>query len=213
MNSLIKKEMKETTYDQHNVASSFQNLQKTVTKAAKETLPIRKPTPIRKRKVSEHTKKLYADRANEFERMTATQRKEADRAIRDSCRNDYRDYITSIVEEMEAADRVGNTRAISKLVNVLAKKRSPNIMPAKDHNGNLITSSEQLLQAWNSFLEKKFASPASDEGKAREATVPPEDYLSDEELDKALFAMKPGRAPGWDQVPAELYQNSETACA
>ena len=111
----VKKEMKETTYDKHNVSNSFRNLQKTVTKAAKETLPTRKATPIRKRKVSEHTKKLYADRAAKFERLTATERKAADRAVRDSCRNDYRDYITSIVEDMEAADRVGNSRAISKL--------------------------------------------------------------------------------------------------
>ena len=177
-----------------------------MTRAAKATLPTRKSMPIRKIKVSEHTKKLYASRVNQFEKMTPTERKAADRAVRDSCRNDYRDYISGIVE-----DRVGNTRVVSKLVNMLANKRSPSIMPTKDHSGNPITSSEQLLQAWNTFLEKKFASPASDVGKNREATMSPEEYLSDEEFDKALFAMKPGRAPGWERVPAELYQNSETA--
>ena len=106
---------------------------------------------------------------------------------------------------MEAVDRIGNTRVVSKMVNMLANKRSPSIMPTKDHSGNPITSSEQLLQAWNTFLKKNFASAASDVGKNREATMSPEEYLSDEEFDKALFAMKPGRAPGWDQVPAELY--------
>ena len=105
---------------------------------------------------------------------------------------------------MDAADRVGYTHAVSKLVNMLANKHKS----TKDHSGNPITSSEQLRQAWNTFLEKNFTSPPSDEGKNREATMSPEDYLSDEELDKALFAMKPRRAPGWDQVPAELYQNS-----
>ena len=37
--------------------------------------------------------------------------------------------------------------------------------------------------------------------------------MSDKELDKALFAMKPGKAPGWDEIPAEVYQNSATARA
>ena len=148
---------------------------------------------------------------NQYETMSSLERKSANRAVRESCRNDYRDYISGIVEAMEAADRSGNTRAVSKLVKVLANKRSYSIMPSKDHSGNPMASSEQLLQAWNTFFEQKFAAPACDEGRSREATVPPEHYLTDEELDKALFAMKSGRAPGWDEVPAELYQNSETA--
>ena len=35
--------------------------------------------------------------------------------------------------------------------------------------------------------------------------------LYDEDLDKALYAMKSGKAPGCDGVPVELYQNSKTA--
>ena len=145
--------------------------------------------------------------------MTPMERKSAARTVRESCRNDYRDYISKVVSDMETADRSGNFREVSKLVRVLANKRSSSIMPCKNHSGNLITSSEQLLQAWNTFLEKKFAAPACDSGKSREATVSPEDHLSDDELDKSLFAMKPGKAPGWDVAPVELYQNSETARA
>ena len=168
----VKKEMKANTFDKENVSTSFQNLQNTVTRAAKATLPTRKSMPIRKRKVSEHTKKLYASRVSQFEKMTPTERKAADRAVRDSCRNDYRYYISGIVEDMEAADHVGNTRVVSKLVNMLANKRSPSIMPTKDHSGNLITSSEQLFQAWNALLEKKFASPEVMKARIESNNVP-----------------------------------------
>ena len=114
---------------------------------------------------------------------------------------------------MEVADRTGNTKAVTKLVKVLANKRSSILMPSKDHEGNPITSSEQLLEAWNNFLEKKFAAPECEKGRSIEQTVSPDDYLTDEELEKALFAMKSGKAPGWDEVPVELYQNSNTARA
>ena len=49
--------------------------------------------------------------------------------------------------------------------------------------------------------------------RSREHTVSNEDVLSEEELDKALFSMKTGKAPGWDEIPAEVYQNSKTARA
>ena len=209
----VKAAFNEKVCDKDDVSLSFQNLQNAVKKASKATLPIRKTMSLRKRCVSALTKQLYVDRVNRYEKLSSLERKSAARAVRESCRNDYRDYISGIVEDMEAADRAGNSRAVSKLVKILANKRSSSIMPTKDHSGNPITSSEQLLLAWNTFLEKKFAAPACDEGKSREATVSPEDHLTDEELDKALSAMKPGKAPGWDQVPVELYQNSETARA
>ena len=71
--------------------------------------------------------------------MTPLERKSA---TRDSCRNDYRDYISRVVGDMEAADRSDNFREVSRLVKVLVNKRSSSIMPSKDHSGNLITSSE-----------------------------------------------------------------------
>ena len=210
---MVKATINEGVHDESDSSSSFRNLLNTVSNAAKATLPVRKPMPLRKRHVSDRTKQLYADRVNRYEKMTPMERKSAARTVRESCRNDYRDYISKVVSDMETADRSGNFREVSKLVRVLANKRSSSIMPCKDHSGNLITSSEQLLHAWNTFLGKKFAAPTCDSGKSREATVSPEDHLSDDELDKSLFAMKPGKAPGWDVAPVELYQNSETARA
>ena len=210
---MVKATINEGVHDESDNSSSFRDLLNTVSNAAKATLPVRKPMSLRKRHVSDRTKQLYADRVNRYEKMTPMERKSAARTVRELCRNDYRDYISKVVSDIETADRSGNFREVSKLVRVLANKRSSSIMPCKDHSGNLITSSEQLLQAWNTFLEKKFAAPACDSGKSREATVSPEDHLSDDELDKSLFAMKPGKAPGWDVAPVELYQNSETARA
>ena len=128
-----------------------------------------------------------------------------------SCRDDYREYIDSILQDMEAAERVGNAREVTRLTKILTKGKSSNITPSKDLSGSPITSSKQLLVSWNEFLAKKFAQPACDVSRDREHIVSNDDSLSDEELDKALFALKSGKATGWDEVPVELYKNSKTA--
>ena len=207
----VKASLSRETFNEEDVSASLKNLRDTLTNAAAATLPVRKPMSLRKRSVSQRTKQLYHERAKCYDRMTTEERKTANRALHDSCRNDYRDYISNIVRDIEVAERVGNIRKVSNLVNKLAKQSSSHVMPSKDHDGKPITSSDQLLKSWNTFLEQKFATPECDQRRHAEATVPEHDLLTDKELDEALFAMKPGRAAGWDGIPAELYQNSETA--
>ena len=48
-----------------------------------------------------------------------------------SCREDYRSYIDSILQEIEKADRKGNTRALSKLTKSLTKQHNSTVMPSK----------------------------------------------------------------------------------
>ena len=44
-------------------------------------------------------------------------------------------------------------------------------MPSKYLEGEPIVSEKQLLDAWNTFLADKFASPVSDKNRHSEATV------------------------------------------
>jgi hypothetical protein len=89
--------------------------------------------------------------------LSTQERKSANRAVSESCKKDFRDYISGIVEDMEVADQTGITKAVTKLVKVLANKHSSILTPSKDHEGNPMASSEQLLEAWITFLKKKFA--------------------------------------------------------
>ena len=59
-------------------------------------------------------------------------------------------------------------------------------MPSKNHSGDQITSTDELLRCWNEFLLNKFAAPASNLDKGIEQVVSEEEYLSDKELDNVL---------------------------
>ena len=207
----VESTLRSQSTDQSNISAAYANLCNAVKKAAHDILPCRKPVALRKRFVSTRTRELYAARQQNYHRLSVAERKTMNSAITRSCREDYREYIDSIIQDMEAAERVGNVREVTRLTKILTKGKPSNITPSKDLSGNTITSSEQLLASCNEFLAKKFAQPACDANRNREHIVSNDDSLSDEELDKALFAMKSGKASGWDEVPVELYKNRKAA--
>ena len=191
---------------------SLSSLQKSITEAADAVLPPRRPSRLRKRHVSKRTKDLHQEREKNFNIMSETERKDATKSIWKSSREDYREYLDGILSQMETAERNGNSREITRLTKIISGKAgSPPVMPAKDLKASPITSTEQLLGAWNEFLAKKFASPPVDQHRSREHLVSQQDYLSNSELEEALAALKSNRAPGWDNIPIEAYQHSPTA--
>ena len=205
-------ELSADPFNSDDPSISLEHLQKSVLAAAKATLPEKKLQPLRKRQVSMRTRELYEKRQFRFNQLSLNERKAATRAIANSCRQDYREYIDSIITDMENAIKSGNTRKLNRLIKQLSKKSNPSpIMPAKDLSGNTILSTDQLLSAWNEFLTKKFQIPDIDLDKQYEHTVSPEDHLSTEELEECLKSMNTGRAPGWDEIPIEAYQNSISA--
>ena len=199
---------------QSNPGDAFEHFRLAVTEAANETLPTRIQTSsLPKRYVSDNTRALYASRQKNYENMSKEELVTARKNIYKSGREDYRAYVDSILQEIEKADCTGNSRAVSKLTKLLSKQHNSTVMPSKNHAGESITSTDELLSCWNEFLSKKFSSPASDLGRDIEQTVSNEDYLTDKERDDALDGMKSGKAPSWDDMPAELYQNSASARA
>ena len=196
-----------------SASTSFGKLRSAVQSAAAKALPTRKAVSIRKRNVSNRTRDLYKKRKLNYNQMDSSERTAINKNITSSCREDYREYIDSMLGDMDAAERVGNLRETTRITKALSNRNSSfsNVMPSRDLNGEPITSTNQLLDSWNEFLSKKFAMPDSDLHRSREHTVSSEDSLSDKELDAALFSMKPGKAPGWDEIPAEVYQHSATA--
>ena len=143
--------------------------------------------------------------------MNNNERMLINREIYRSSRNDYRHYVESILNDIAKEYRNNNLSEIIRLSKTLTKTNKTRIMPSKDNLGNPICSAEGLLSAWNKFLSKKFQTPQCDVGRPRENIVSEELPLTDEELDKALFNLKPGKAPGWDEIPVELYQSSISA--
>ena len=179
--------------------------------SAKNTLPVVKRSNLRKHETSEATRRLVDRRTAYWEQMTADERKILYKEIKRSARNDYRNYVDKIVLDIETADRIGDSTSVYKIANVLSSKGNGNkfCQPSTDNNGHMITSTEQQLEAWAVFLEEKFSSRPDEifpilECQNDEEAIP---ELSLEETEACLKLTKSGKAPGPDEIPAELLRN------
>ena len=189
---------------------------KSALKSSAEVIPQQERKGVRKHETSEATRSLVAERERTWEIMSSEERKIVNKQISRSARDDYRRYIDNLTDDIEAADAVGDTTTVFKLAKQLSTKRNGNrfCQPSKDEKGALITTTEQQLEAWAVFLERKFAArpdevmpDLNDEPDAVE--VPP---VSLEETVLCMKKMKPGKSPGADGIPVEQYQ-SDTAIA
>ena len=185
--------------------------------SAQSTLPKVSLKQTRKWETSVNTTKLIERRKRTWENMSKTEQADLKREISRSVRNDYKEYIRNIVEDMEKADTVGNYSEVFKLSKrVSSRKGNAFTQPSKDHLGNTITSTEQQLESWALFLENKFsASPGEptidlqDVPNQQEEIVPNIDI---EEVKTCVKMLKTSRAPGPDEVPIEQYKNNDIAC-
>ena len=136
----------------------------------------------------------------------------AKREISMSCREDHREHVSGILNDMDAAERCGNSREVSRLTRLLSGKRHAcSINPSKDPNDDLLVTQDQLLGELSKFLGAKFASPDADKSRSLGCVTSEEDELGDEELRMCLEALRCGKAPGCDNVPVEAYRGSVEA--
>ena len=134
------------------------------------------------------------------------------RAITVSSREDYREYVNSVLGDIEAAESVGNMREVTKLTCTLANKdRFSSIIPSKGADGKKIVSTTGLLREWETFLRSKFKRPASDENWDIECMAAHEDSLSENEQNTCLLALRSEKATGWSKIPIEAYRGSSGA--
>ena len=89
--------------------------------------------------MSNRTRELYEQRRRDFAKFSEDERMVAKRAISTSCREDDRVHANGILNDMEAAERCGNSREVSRLTRLLSGRRHTcSINPSKDLNGDLL---------------------------------------------------------------------------
>ena len=188
---------------------------KTCLTSAQSTLPEKKPPKQRKWETSVHTNSLLDKREQKWTNLSPDERKVLNKEIGRSARNDYRSYINNLITDMENANAVGDTAQVYRIAKKLSTKQNGITFsqPTKDEQGNLITNTQQQLEAWAVFLETKFA--ARDNEPVVDLQSQTEEDVEDvtlEEVKSAVKHLKCNKAPGTDDIPIEQYKVSDRAC-
>ena len=179
-----------------------------IMRTAQSSLPKKNLNPNRKWKTSEHTLMLVEQRKRTWENLNADQRKELIKEISRSARNDYRNHMESIVEEMEQMNAVGKISETFRLAKRISSKGKTKLstQPSADEQGIAITSNEQQLELW-----AKFAAQAEEPEVIlySEVAVPLPTF---DEVESCVKHQKKEKATGPDDIPIEQYQHSKKAC-
>ena len=192
----------------------WKRLKNTLT-AAQSALPSQKKKRGKQWETSEMTLDLVKKRHEHWSKMNNVERKITNKEISRSAREDYRNHVESILQDIESANSQGNTTEVFRLAKSLSTKRSGNltVQPSIDSDGNPITSAEEQQEAWAKFLENKFAArpdePEIDLHDDDDAPSTPNITLA--EVQTCVKNLKPNKSPGPDTIPVEQYKASGTA--
>ena len=163
---------------------------------------------IEERKRIKH--KMLNSKSPRIKENTRKEYSNMDKQVKKSTRNDKKVYYEALAEKAETASQKQDMRTLYQTAKQLGNTYTNNDVPVKDINGNLITSETEKLKRW----EKHFETVLNKEPPKLRATIKPAETDLDisiepptiNEIKKAIGNLNRGKAPGDDQVTAEMIQ-------
>ena len=115
------------------------------------------------------------------------------------------------IESTEIDRERADPRKYYQTVNRFRKGFQPRLSACKDNSGKLIEGDDKILKHWARYFRTQFEEENSEEGSDEEVFLTAEPLVmepSQEEMEKAICNLKTNKAPGEDDITAELIKNA-----
>ncbi len=209
--TLLEQDSEETTPEE-----LWEDVKHVVNDTAQATLPRqkRKKSPWTSKKVLELADQRREVKASGLDNSESVKKYRAlSREIKQQMRRDKNDYISSKCMEIEKHSEVNNTRDMFKNIKSLTKKAAPKLNVLKDENGNILTEDEEIKARWKEYCGKLYASKETEEEEEDVDVRLDDDHILEpsilySEVKNAVNHLRKGKAPGIDNIPAELIKES-----
>ncbi len=127
-----------------------------------------------------------------------------------SLKRDKNAFLEARADEMNEADRVGDTRKLHRLRKEMSGRRSTMGAVVKAKNGEAIANERAKVDRWgehfNELLNRpRPAHPLEDPRFMNGGLDVPQDPPTNAEIIRAIRALKTGRAAGEDNLPPDLF--------
>ena len=169
----------------------------------------------------DHRRKLknqmLSTRSTRLQDKYKNQYKEANKTVKKMVRNDKRAYVDELANEAESAAARGEQGQLYKITRQICGKFHPSTnAPIKDKQGKLLTNEKEQNQRWtehfNEILNREPPTEEeviTDEQPELDINIEPP---TKEEIVIAIKSLKNNKAPGLDNLNAELLKSdTETA--
>src|SRR5436190_16121652 len=131
--------------------------------------------------------------------------------INRKCKQAKEEWITKHCDEIEIELKKGKTDLAYRKVKKHFGKKTIKSSSLKDEQGKELINSKEKAQRWKVYLEQLYGSnnlPEQLEEQNKVLDDEKGDSILKEEFELALKELKKNKAPGIDDVPAELLQNA-----
>ena len=156
-------------------------------------------------------KKILETKSERIKERYKQQYREADQSVKRMTRADKRAYLDDIASQAEEAAAKGEQGQVYKITKIVSGKYRGNTeTPIVDKQGRLLTTEAEQDARWaEHFNEVLNRPPPTEEADVQDPnadlsvnTTPPEK----EEITAAIRSLKNGKAPGQDNLNAELFK-------
>jgi len=123
------------------------------------------------------------------------------------CREKKREMLKRQIEIIEVERERTDTRKYYQTVNLFRKVFQPRLNACKDNSGKLIEGDDKILEHWARYFRTQFEKENNEEESDEEVFLTAEPLVmepSQEEMGKAICNLKTNKAPGEDDITAEL---------
>ncbi|XP_046565193.1 uncharacterized protein LOC124273893 [Haliotis rubra] len=156
--------------------------------------------------------KILGTRSQRLTEQLQTNYKALDKEVKKGARSDKRKYIETIAEEAEQAASKQDMKTLYRLTKTLSWKCQTAAGPVRDQQGSIM--SKEVLLRWKEHSEKVLNREDTD----TEANIEPAADSLDisieppniEEEKRAIRALKNGKAPGMDQIYADMLKAEDS---
>lgn len=202
-----------------DIESLWSHFKKGVSEAADEVLGEKVPYRGKKKRTpwwGEEVKNSVKFKMKQFRKWMKTRREE-DRLEYVLARNETQrikrkakeDSWKKIGEDLKE-DLNGNKKLLYSLANNYRGKRTCPAYSIKDKNDSLLTETEEIAERWREYFKDLLNVPnhqVIDVNQEREfENSEDEDYITVEEVKRAMKKMKNGKSPGDDGLPVEIFK-------
>ena len=131
--------------------------------------------------------------------------------IRKEMKDAKEDWIEGQCKKIEDSLKRNDSKTAFQTVKDLTNTKQSKISTIEDKNGKTLTDLQEILNRWTEYCSELYNHKAGgDPSVLNVQENPPEDLSEDSvlksEVEEAIKALKKGKSPGVDNIPAELMQ-------
>ncbi|VDO61039.1 unnamed protein product [Heligmosomoides polygyrus] len=135
---------------------------------------------------------------------------ELDRLVKRTCRADKMNWLTQKGVETQNAAELGDSKTLYRIVKEQTGTHSSSNTPIKERGGKLLVTGEEQIERWVAHFKEVLNQPEPSDTydfRDEEEESVLEVYMGDitmQETDRSIKSLKGGKAPGLDEISAEL---------